>query len=105
MYNIALICQNGASTGMFAAAMKNAAKEKGIDISIEAYPDNQVGEFIKQKDLILIGPQIAFKKDSILKKFPEEAYKFRNIDSMDFGFMNGKKVLEESLEYLEKDCK
>ena len=50
MYKIALVCENGASTGMVVKKMIAAAKSKGIAADIAAYPFTQMENFIQEKD-------------------------------------------------------
>lgn len=97
MYKIALVCENGASTGMVVKKMIAAAQSKGIEADIAAYPFTQMENFIEEKDVILFGPQLAFKKDVAKETFPEHAAKIDVIAPMDFGMMNGAKILEDAI--------
>lgn len=95
MYNIALVCENGASTGMVVKKMRDAAAKQGIEANIAAYPYTQLENFIEESDAILLGPQVAFKKDAALKTFAKYADKIDVIKAMDFGMMNGEKILKD----------
>lgn len=99
---ISLICQHGASTGMVVNKMKDAATEKGVKADIAAYPDSQLDNIVADSDIILAGPQVSFKVDGYKKKYPEYADKFHVINTMDFGMMNGEKILNDALEILAK---
>lgn len=102
MYKIALVCENGASTGMVVKKMREAAISKGIQVEITAYPYTQLENFIEESDAILLGPQLAFKKEIILKTFSEHANKIDVIKSMDFGMMNGEKILNDAITLINK---
>ncbi|MGB8454582.1 MAG: PTS sugar transporter subunit IIB [Anaerocolumna sp.] len=102
MYKIALVCENGASTGMVVKKMKEAAGKLGIEAEITAYPYTQLENFIAETDVILLGPQLAFKKEVTLKTYPEQAAKIDVIKAMDFGMMNGEKVLKDAIAIAEK---
>jgi len=102
MYKIALVCENGASTGMVVKKMKAAAESKGIEAEIGAFPFTQLENFIDEKDVILLGPQLAFKKDVAKKSFPEHADKIEVISPMDFGMMNGAKILEDAIKIADR---
>ncbi len=102
MYKIALVCENGASTGMVMRKMQKAAEEKGLEVEIEAYPYTQMENFIAEKQAILFGPQLAFKKDLAMRTFPDHAAKISVIDMMDFGMMNGEKILMETIARIDK---
>lgn len=103
MYKIALICQYGASTGMFAARMKQTAKKFNIEMTAKAYPDSQLESIIDVHDIILLGPQVGFKKDDIINRYPQYAKKIYLIDSVDFGMMNGEKVLKQIIKIMEEN--
>lgn len=102
MYKIALVCENGASTGMVVKKMRAAAESKGIEADIAAYPFTQMENFIDDKDVILLGPQLAYKKDLAKKTFPAHADKIEAISPMDFGMMNGAKILEDAIRLADK---
>lgn len=97
MLRIALVCQHGASTGLCVEKMKAAAQKKNIDCIIQAYPDSEMSTLVELADCILLGPQIGFKKDRFLQKYPEIEKKLMVIPAMDFGMMNGEKILQDAL--------
>lgn len=97
MYNIALICENGASTGMVVRKMMQAAKDNGIEAEITAYPYSQLDSIIEGKDYILLGPQMTFKKASTIQRYPQYADRIAVINTMDFGMMRGEKILKETI--------
>lgn len=101
MYNIALVCENGASTGMVMRKMQQAAKDNGIEADIKAYPYSQLGDIIAAKDYILLGPQMAFRKAPTLERYPEYADRITVINTMDFGMMRGEKILKETVAAIE----
>lgn len=78
MKKILLVCNAGMSTSMLVKKMQEAAKKE-----------------ITEADIILLGPQIRYELDNVKKvagTTPVEA-----INMMDYGMMNGKKVLEHAL--------
>ncbi|MGB4661033.1 MAG: PTS sugar transporter subunit IIB [Mobilitalea sp.] len=97
MYKIALVCENGASTGMVVRKMRDAAAKQGIESEITAYPYTQLENFIDEVDVILLGPQLSFKKEVTLKNFAKHADKIDVIKSVDFGMMNGEKILSDAI--------
>ncbi|NCB32577.1 MAG: PTS sugar transporter subunit IIB [Erysipelotrichia bacterium] len=101
MHNIALVCQHGASTGVCVKKMIEAADQLKIDCFIKAYPDSEMDEIVKLADIILLGPQLAFRKDQFIRKYPDAEDRIKVIPTMDFGMMNGKKILEDALETIE----
>lgn len=97
MYKIALVCENGASTGLCMRKMVEYAKRQNIDCDINAYPVSQMGNLVEEKDCFLFGPQIAFKLDGEKKKFPAYAARMTVIPPMDFGMMDGEKILKDAI--------
>jgi Phosphotransferase system cellobiose-specific component IIB len=101
MYNIALICEHGASTGLCVRKMREAAKNEGIECTIDAYSALQLDSIVGTMDCILIGPQLSYKLDNFKQTYPEYAKKMAVINSMDFGMMNGSKILKDAIDLIE----
>lgn len=97
MYRIALVCENGASTGLVVSRMCQAAADKGIEAEIAAYPYSQMSNLVDTKDYILLGPQLAYKKSTFIKQFPALEGKLDSIAPVDFGMMNGDKILTDTI--------
>jgi len=93
MLKIVLLSAAGMSTSMLVKKMQEAAKAKGLEAEIAAYPESQLAKVGPTADVILLGPQIRFA----LKKITAEAEKFNVpvdvIPPADYGMMNGVKVL------------
>ena len=96
MKNILLVCAAGMSTSLLVNKMKAAAKEKGIEINIDALPVSECSSVIDKVDIVLLGPQVRFQKpqvDALVKgRIPVEV-----IDMRLYGTMNGKAILEGAL--------
>jgi cellobiose PTS system EIIB component len=99
MKNILLVCAAGMSTSLLVNKMKGAAKEKGIEINIEALPVSECSRVIDKVDIVLLGPQVRFQKpqvDALVKgRIPVEV-----IDMRLYGTMNGKAIRENVLKTL-----
>lgn len=99
MKNILLVCAAGMSTSLLVNKMKAAAKEKGIEINIDALPVSECSSVIDKVDIVLLGPQVRFQKpqvDALVKgRIPVEV-----IDMRLYGTMNGKAVLDQVLKTL-----
>lgn len=103
MYKIALVCQHGASTGMCVAKMRQVAQERGLECEIAAYSDTQMENLVEDKDVILLGPQLGFKKNTFQSNFPDFAHRIDVIDAMDFGMMNGDKILDFAIDLINSE--
>ena len=102
MYNIILVCEHGASTGMLTTRMQDAAKKLGVEATINAYPYTKLDELIDGADIVLLGPQVRFKKKTFEEKYSDKGIEFMVVDTVDYGMMNGEKVLKTVLEHLKK---
>lgn len=101
MKDILLVCSAGMSTSLLVNKMKAAAKEKGIEININAMPISECASVIDKVDIVLLGPQVRFQKpqvDALVKgRIPVEV-----IDMRLYGTMNGKAILEQVLKTLDR---
>lgn len=93
MEKILLACAGGFSTSMLVAKMKEAAKEKGLDLWIDAVGESDIDDHL-DSDIILLGPQIAHRLDDLKANLDIPVFV---IESLDYGTMNGKAVLEFAL--------
>ncbi|MDO4198333.1 MAG: PTS sugar transporter subunit IIB [Erysipelotrichaceae bacterium] len=102
MYKIALVCENGASTGLVVTKMIEAANKNGIEADVAAYPYSQLSNLVDTKDFILLGPQLAYKKATFIKQFPALEGKLDSVAPVDFGMMNGEKILNDTIKRIDE---
>ena len=62
---ILLVCAGGASTSILMKKMKKYAEDKGFELEITAKGLSEYDEQSSQVDMILLGPQISYKKAEI----------------------------------------
>lgn len=98
MRNIVLLCNMGMSTSLMVNKMKAAAAESGYECEIGAYALQHAEDVMQSADVLLVGPQIAFELDRLKKEYPDK--KIEAINMMDYGRMDGKKVLVHVKEVL-----
>jgi len=91
MRNIVLLCNMGMSTSLMVNKMKAAAKEEGYECEINAFALQKADEIISSADMLLIGPQISYELGRLKELYPDK--KIEAIEMMDYGRMDGKKVL------------
>ena len=103
MKNIILICFHGASTGMLVKKMRQIAESMSEEIAVNAYSDTKLGEVIDGADVVLLGPQLSFKKDEIVLKYKDKNVPIESIDSLIYGTMNGKAVLDQALSLIKNN--
>ena len=102
MKKILLCCSAGMSTSLMVNKMQKAAADKGIEVEIWAEPMDKASSEVPKADVVLLGPQIKFALPEITKLTDQAGNKIGVIDMMDYGMMNGEKVLNMALELLEK---
>lgn len=94
--SILLACAGGYSTSMLVEKMKKVAKEKNIDVIIDAIAANNIKTMIDQADIVMLGPQLAHAEEDLKKQY-EPLVPITTINMMDYGMMDGEKVLNTAL--------
>ncbi|TEW52285.1 PTS sugar transporter subunit IIB [Psychromonas algicola] len=100
MKKILLLCSAGMSTSMVVKKMRASAEEKKVDVLIEAQGFESFQDHVEEYDLFLLGPQIRFKKDELQKLATPYGKKVEVIDMVDYGMVNGEKILTSALALL-----
>ena len=96
MKNIILACAAGMSTSLLVKKMKSAAEEKGLDVYIEAMSVNAVASYEGEIDVLLLGPQVQYLYEEVRGRYEPKGIKVAVISMMDYGMMNGEKVLDDA---------
>ncbi|HAE60979.1 MAG TPA: PTS sugar transporter subunit IIB [Eubacteriaceae bacterium] len=89
---ILLVCAGGFSTSMLVEKMKEEAASKGLEIIIDACAENAI-ESNLPADVIMLGPQMGHAEDGVKVKVGPQV-PVTTIDMMDYGMMDGEKVLD-----------
>ena len=97
---ILLVCSAGMSTSLLVERMLASAKERHLNVDIEARRIADTVIYGKDADAIMLGPQVRFQEDHIRSLF-DETKPIAVIDMKDYGMMNGKKVLQDALDLIE----
>ncbi|ETT74508.1 phosphotransferase system, lactose/cellobiose-specific IIB subunit [Paenibacillus sp. FSL R7-277] len=101
MTTIKLFCSAGMSTSMLVTKMRAAAATIGLEVNIEAMSEGQMSKQLENMDVALLGPQIGFKLASSKKLCDSVGIPVAVIPTMDYGMMNGEKVLDFALKLIE----
>lgn len=91
MKKIVLLCNQGMSTSALVMKMREVAKRNDLDYDINAYSVDSAEQNAKDADVILLGPQIRYKKNEVIKQFPDIPVEV--IDMASYGMLDGKKVV------------
>mgnify|MGYP003409265648 FL=1 len=101
---IMLVCSAGMSTSMLVQKMKQAADNKNLDIDIMAASSSEADKNIQSQEInvVLLGPQVKYMKTRYADMLEPKGIPFDVINMMDYGTMNGEKVLDHALKMMEE---
>ena len=102
MIKIKLFCASGMSTSVLVNKMKDAAKVKGVEVEIVAYPESQMDRHLDSMDVALLGPQVGYILGKAKGLCEPKGIPVEVIPMVDYGMMNGAKVLELALKLANK---
>ncbi|EKQ55548.1 MULTISPECIES: PTS sugar transporter subunit IIB [unclassified Clostridium] len=102
MVTIKLFCASGMSTSVLVNKMKEAAKAKGVDAEIIAFPESQMDRHLDSMDVALLGPQVGYTLGKAKKICEPKGIPVEVIPMVDYGMMNGAKVLDLALSLIKK---
>lgn len=98
MIKITLVCAAGMSTSLLVTKMNLAATKTGADVKIRAVPEGEFDKYANDTDVLLLGPQVGYTLKDMKAKYEPKGIKVAVISSIDYGMMNGEKVLKMALQ-------
>ena len=102
MKRILLVCSAGMSTSLLVSKMQAAAEAQGIECSINAVGEAELKKHENEIDVLLLGPQVRFLLNKMKTKFEPLGIPVEVINTVDYGTMNGEKVLKHALSMMDK---
>lgn len=100
--NILLMCMAGASTSLVMNKMRAALGPDRQDWKIEAHPFDKMDEVIGDFDVILLGPQIAYKRKELTQRAAEYNKPLDLIPSVDYAMGKGENILNQAIRVYEE---
>lgn len=100
MKRITLVCAAGMSTSLMVSKMNFAAMAMDEQVKIRAVPENDFAKYADETDVLLLGPQVSYTLNKMKAQYEPKGIKVAVINSMDYGMMNGEKVLSFALSLL-----
>ena len=91
---IRLFCAAGMSTSILVNKMKEAAKAKGKDADIAAFPISEMEMMVDDIDVALLGPQVGFQLAKAKKICEPKGVPVDVIPMKDYGLCDGMSVLK-----------
>ncbi|MGM9946723.1 PTS sugar transporter subunit IIB [Floccifex sp.] len=88
-YKILLVCAGGFSTGMLIKKLEAYCQENNDELKITAAGVSSVEKIINDYDIVLVGPQMAYRTEELASYGKPVAA----IDSFDYATANCKNIL------------
>lgn len=102
MKRITLVCGAGMSTSLLVVKMDEACKKLGVEAKIIAVAEAELKNHIDDTDVLLLGPQVRFLLNKYKAAYEPKGIAVDVINSIDYGMMNGEKVLNYALSIYKK---
>jgi len=98
--HIYLFCSAGMSTSLLVTKMRAQAEKYEVPVIIEAFSETLAAEKGPQADVVLLGPQIAWKRPEIQRSLPSTPVEV--IDPLLYGKVDGLGVLKAAVAAIKK---
>lgn len=105
-YNVLLVCAAGMSSSLLESKTIEAARSRGHDLTIHALSVGQIAghDFAARPvDLILIAPQIRYKKKSITALAGPHGIVVQDIEPTTFGMVDGERLFDQIAQAVVKE--
>ena len=98
---VLLVCAAGMSSSMLEEKIRKAAAAAECEIELKAIDSMRITlwDFEKDRmDVVLVAPQVRFKKRGIAEKAEPQGSVVQDIDTVAYGMMDGEKILAQVLD-------
>ena len=104
MKKIYLFCDNAMSTSMIAKKMQDIGDEHKLPIEVKAFPVRNLEKIMEEKnpDCVLLGPQVRHLLEDTKNRVKKYDVPVGVIDSVDYGMMDGERVLKRAIILMKK---
>lgn len=89
------------STSLLVRKMEQAAEEEGIEVDIKAIAEADLKNNLDNADALLLGPQVRYLLSKVRDLMQDRGVPVDVINSVDYGTMNGSKVLAQAISMIE----
>jgi len=90
-----LACSGGFSTSVLVKKLTELAAERGVDVTIEFISEMQLGSIPEDTLLVLLAPQVAFRRENLRRTLPSENIALELIDRVAYGRADAEAVLRQ----------
>ncbi len=93
-----LFCNAGMSTSLLASRMQKVADANNLPIEIKAFSDSRMADIVNEfnPEVILLGPQVKHLYDKVNERYGDK-HVVSVIDSVDYGNVDGERVLKKAI--------
>lgn len=96
---IYLFCDQGMSTSILAKRMQDVADKHNLPVEVKAFSIKELVKIVEEKNpnCALLGPQVKHMFEDAKKRIEPFNIPVGVIDSVDYGMMDGEKVLKKAI--------
>ncbi|MDN7285636.1 PTS sugar transporter subunit IIB [Listeria monocytogenes] len=102
MNNIMLVCSAGMSTSLLVKKMTEAIEKQQVDAAVIAVAEADFDKYKGNVDVVLLAPQVRFLEKNLKRVLDPLGIPVAIINGIDYGTMDGEKVLNDALARIEK---
>ncbi|MBC1405885.1 PTS sugar transporter subunit IIB [Listeria welshimeri] len=102
MKNIMLVCSAGMSTSLLVKKMTEAIENKQVEATVIAVAEADFDKHKDNVDVVLLAPQVRFLEKNLKRVLDPLGIPVSIINGIDYGTMDGEKVLNEALAMIYK---
>lgn len=102
MKNIMLVCSAGMSTSLLVKKMTEAIENKQVEATVIAVAEADFDKYKDNVDVVLLAPQVRFLEKNLKRVLDPLGIPVSIINGIDYGTMDGEKVLNEALAMIDK---
>lgn len=96
MRYLTLICMAGISTSLMVNKMRRLIQSENLEITVTAMSERAFQGYEGQTDVLLLGPQLGHRYESLKKQYESRNIRIDRIDPEAFGAMDARAVLEQA---------
>lgn len=100
-----MVCAMGMSSSLIEAKTAKAAEDAGVPFELKAIETAEMGRWDFSKDpmdVVLVAPQVRFKKKSIEQAAGPHGSIVLNIDSVAYGMVDGEAIFNQIMEAIKE---
>jgi len=105
-YNVLVVCAGGMSSSLLENKTRTAAQARGHGLNIRALSVSAISIYdfaVKPVDMVLIAPQVRYKKRSITELAAPNGVIVQDIEPTTFGMVDGEKIFDQIVKAVAKE--